>query len=819
MSRGPPLLEVNTSRRGEDNMEYHDDLTDFVPPIPHASPLSGGNTPGSDEGRMELIQELMETCTSLTKRVLALEEAKTTQDRRRLFKVRVETSTDKSLGDDASKQGRNDDKIEELNLTDGADIEVIVEDKGSGEKGGSTADQVSTARPEVSVASVPVNVSAATPSPPPTTTTIFSDEDLTIAKTLVKMRSEKAKEKEKGVVLIDEEEPPSLNRSTTTLQPLPTIDLKDKGKGVLVEEEPEKPEKVKRRDQGLAQIESDAELAQRLHEEELAELDRAQKEKQKQEEATNAALAEEFDEIQARMDDDHELAVILTHEKQEKYTIEERATLLAEYFERRKKQLAAKRAEAIRNKPPTRAQVRNRMITYLKHMENGSNTKKAGKRIKRITYSTSKQKSPKKSKVIKEQESVETNEEAAADYEQEKEELRMWLAVFPDEDEIVDPEILSVKYPIVDWESQNLGSVDMEDIHIYKIIRADGNTSYHKTFSSMLRRFDRQDLMDLHRLVMKRFEDNTPEVSAVSTNVSTASSVSTGIAHAAGRKGFTDPKTGIWLKWINRKIRIPIDLYPCQVKEKLTMKEVDGETIMKIETKMIVKDGTVSKFHGKFPGYTLSKERSRRASKKRDLQYDYMVYVERYMMVILLYWLMYRKWLHLDEAVLATRRTLILLLSFAHPSAPLQNHPSSNRLSIKVPHNVNNANANGGNGGNNGCMSLANFKVLLVEELCPRNKIEMLENKFWNHKMVGANHATYTDRFHELAKPVPHLVTLESSRIKRYIAGLAPKILGMHRVTQPTIIHNAILRAGILTGKAVSCGTLTKDNKKRKGLE
>ncbi|GKG55159.1 hypothetical protein Tco_0563146, partial [Tanacetum coccineum] len=36
---------------------------------------------------------------------------------------------------------------------------------------------------------------------------------------------------------------------------------------------------------------------------------------------------------------------------------------------------------------------------------------------------------PKKSKVIKEQKSAESNAEAAADYEQEKEELRMWLAV------------------------------------------------------------------------------------------------------------------------------------------------------------------------------------------------------------------------------------------------------------------------------------------------------------------------------------------------------------------------------------------------------
>ncbi|GKD60442.1 hypothetical protein Tco_1297951, partial [Tanacetum coccineum] len=116
-------------------MEHTFELMDTVPPTPHDSPLSGGNTPGSDEGRMELIQELMETCTSLTKRVIALEEAKTSQDRvitilklrvkrlekkrkartpqpmkRILFKGRVGTSTDKSLGEDASEQGRNDDK-------------------------------------------------------------------------------------------------------------------------------------------------------------------------------------------------------------------------------------------------------------------------------------------------------------------------------------------------------------------------------------------------------------------------------------------------------------------------------------------------------------------------------------------------------------------------------------------------------------------------------------------------------------------------------------------------------------------------------------
>nr|GEW37381.1 reverse transcriptase domain-containing protein [Tanacetum cinerariifolium] len=79
----------------------------------------------------------------------------------------------------------------------------------------------------VSVASAPVTtarvtISTVEPRTHPTTTTVFDDdEDLTIAQTLVKIKSEKAKEK--GVAFRDEEEPPRLNRSTTTLQPLPTM--------------------------------------------------------------------------------------------------------------------------------------------------------------------------------------------------------------------------------------------------------------------------------------------------------------------------------------------------------------------------------------------------------------------------------------------------------------------------------------------------------------------------------------------------------------------------------------------------------------------
>ncbi|GJV74986.1 hypothetical protein Tco_1506570 [Tanacetum coccineum] len=61
------------------------------------------------------------------------------------------------------------------------------------------------------------------------------------------------------------------------------------------------------------------------------------------------------------------LAVRLTHEEQEKYTMDERAKLLAEFCERRKKQLVEERSAAIRNKPLTRTQLRSLMKSYLKH--------------------------------------------------------------------------------------------------------------------------------------------------------------------------------------------------------------------------------------------------------------------------------------------------------------------------------------------------------------------------------------------------------------------------------------------------------------------
>ncbi|GKD23054.1 hypothetical protein Tco_1224757, partial [Tanacetum coccineum] len=54
----------------------------------------------------------------------------------------------------------------------------------------------------------------------------------------------------------------------------------------------------------------------------------------------------------------------------EQYTIEERAKFLHDTIAAQRKFLAEQRSAAIRNKPPTISQLRNQMITYLKHVAN-----------------------------------------------------------------------------------------------------------------------------------------------------------------------------------------------------------------------------------------------------------------------------------------------------------------------------------------------------------------------------------------------------------------------------------------------------------------
>nr|GEU43879.1 hypothetical protein [Tanacetum cinerariifolium] len=44
-------------------------------------------------------------------------------------------------------------------------------------------------------------------------------------------------------------------------------------------------------------------------------------------------------------------------------------------------------------------------------------------------------------------------------------------------------------------------------------------------------------------------------------------------------------------------------------------------------------------------------------------------------------------------------------------------------------------------------------------EFCLSHEMQKLESELWNHAMVRDGHAAYTDRFHELARFVPHLIS------------------------------------------------------------
>ncbi|GKE61716.1 putative reverse transcriptase domain-containing protein, partial [Tanacetum coccineum] len=101
-----------------------------------------------------------------------------------------------------------------------------------------------------------------------------------------------------------------------------------------------------------------------------------------------------------------------------------------------------------------------------------------------------------------------------------------------------------------------------------------------------------------------------------------------------------------------------------------------------------------------------------------------------------------------------------------------------------------------------------------MEEFSPSHEKQKLETELWNHVMVGAGHAAYTDRFHDLARLVPHLVTPESRKIKRYVYGLVSQICEMVAATEPNTIQKAVQISGALTDEAVRNGSLKKVEKR-----
>ncbi|GJS81608.1 hypothetical protein Tco_0748149 [Tanacetum coccineum] len=116
-----------------------------------------------------------------------------------------------------------------------------------------------------------------------------------------------------------------------------------------------------------------------------------------------------------------------------------------------------------------------------------------------------------KQKVLEEPNStnVEVKQEG---HEKKEEQLKAFLKIVPDEEGIIDYEVLEKRFPIINWESKfyDFDRHGAECIY-YRIFRSDGSSRWIKTFSEMVTRFDRLDLEELYNLVMKRFETTTPE--------------------------------------------------------------------------------------------------------------------------------------------------------------------------------------------------------------------------------------------------------------------------------------------------------------------
>ncbi|GJX47631.1 hypothetical protein Tco_0272821 [Tanacetum coccineum] len=258
----------------------------------------------------------------LKKRVKKLEKRtrSRTHGLKRLHKVGMSrrvvfSDNEKSLGKDASKQGRIDDDAEMFDVGIVTGDEVFAEQEVAEKDVNLTVDEVTLAQALAALKSVKPKCYSA------------STKDSATTKTTATIPTPR-----KGIV-ITELGTPTITRSS---QQPSQVKVQDKGKGKMVEPKPVK--KIKER---LSREKDEA----------------------------NVALTEVWDDIQAKIKADHELAQRLQAEEQEELSVEEKAKLFQQLLEQRRKYFAAKSAEEKRNKPPTQAQQRKIMCTYLKNME------------------------------------------------------------------------------------------------------------------------------------------------------------------------------------------------------------------------------------------------------------------------------------------------------------------------------------------------------------------------------------------------------------------------------------------------------------------
>ncbi|GJT09073.1 hypothetical protein Tco_0843535 [Tanacetum coccineum] len=445
-------------------------------------------------------------------------------------------------------------------------VSTIKPDEGTDKPKVSTdKPEVSTAKPkEVEVSTDKLDEGTAEPkdgtsdeSTAPTT--VFRDDE-TIAEFLVSMSQNKAKQK--GVEIKDAEDSDrpraTSTRSVLTLKPLPKIDPKDKGKKVLEEEAESDAESegVDEAERKFDQLAKDEEIARKVQEDWEAE---EEMKKLAEEEATKAALIQDFDDIQARIEADRLLAARLQEEERETFTVEERAKFLYDTIAAQRRFLAQQRAAAIRSRPPTRTQLRNQMMTYLKHVggkkhadlknKNFEEIQVLYKKVKRsdkdfiaigsaederqIKEMNEESKDPKKKRVVNETPREEDTAKVPAEQEvteqgtkkrksghvkmiarkrprpqpddDSDDEHRKCLRIFTF-DSTIDSKIMETKSFVSKLHKDS--SLDGDYLVVYRV---NGHFRAFNYLMEVLHIFDRHDLFHLYDLVMKQYSEITPE--------------------------------------------------------------------------------------------------------------------------------------------------------------------------------------------------------------------------------------------------------------------------------------------------------------------
>ncbi|GJW69111.1 hypothetical protein Tco_0123535 [Tanacetum coccineum] len=290
--------------------------------------------------------------------------------------------------------------------------------------------------------------------------------------------------------------------------------------------EPEVP--LKRKDQ----VALNEDLARNLQAQLEAELIEEERLARKKEEEANIALIESWDNTQAMMEADFELAQRLQTEEQGEITIEERSRLFVELMNKRKKHFAMLRAEEKRRKPPTKAQKRNLMSTYLKNMvkskketeesSKGTEDELESDKSKKAESSEEKAKGSRKkilgkkragkeqqqesSKRQRMEDDKETDEHEEVEVDDEAE-LKKHLVIVKDDDIAIDAIPLATKPPvIVEYKIIKEGIIGH-----YQLIRANESSKRYSFMIRILQDIKREDLETLWKLVKIKHGDTRPE--------------------------------------------------------------------------------------------------------------------------------------------------------------------------------------------------------------------------------------------------------------------------------------------------------------------